>query len=311
MKRVIGVLAVLCPIVAAGALAATAGAPTASGPLTLSSGGCQAASSCAFDYALDPTATADPKDSWHAFWVSTATSKMQPGWCEIDAIATLSWGDAGSVGNLPAATYPQAGSSLWGARAIATLMVDASGSASTPGRLEGVGMPAGLVTTWVHPGYMTALWQGRAAIDPSLVMAAAISDPTGGSPSPPARANDYSVGLPCNDFAPPGRTFLARFTRSTIRAGQTAFLELRIPETGLRWILTSKLNEQTAVDGEASVQLVGGLGGLTTRSKPQTLHFADRYTFETKPSFGTWVAIVTLKGPTGTRHFRLRLTVKA
>lgn len=296
--------------VQAGASASGGGSPTATGPLTLSGGACQPTSGCAFDFVLDPTQTSDPSDSWHAYWTSTATSKVQTGWCALDAIANLSWGDTGPAGTLPAATYPSAGSTMIGANETGSLLVDAAGKATTPGRLRGRGMPAGLVTTWVHRGYMTTLWQGRATLEAPLVLAAEISNPTGGGPAPPGSANDYNVGLPCADFAPPGRSFLARFAHSTIRSGQTAYLELRIPATGLRWTITPKLDEQTAIDGKATIQMVGSFGSLTTRAKPQTLRFADRYTFETRPGFGTWTAIVTLQGPTGTRHFKIPLTVR-
>ena len=298
-------------VVVAAGFGGAFGSPTASGPLALSSGTCGVDSSCAFDYALDPSATSDPADSWHGLWVSTATSKVPSGWCELDAIATLTWSDTGPAGTTPAATYPLAGSHLYGARTAASLVVDAGGEAATPGRLLGRGMPAGVVTTWVHRGYLAVLWQGRARIDPSIVMAAAVPNPNPGAVSPPPRANDYSAGLPCSDFAPPGTTFLARFAHSTIHAGQSAYLQLRIPDTGLRWTITPALDEQSSVDGVATVQLIGGLGGLTTHSKPQTLHFADRWTLETKPGFGVWTAIVTLKGPTGIRHYKVPLTVRA
>jgi len=301
--------AVATTLVAA-AFARTSGQPTSSGPLKLNGGSCTTPTNCAFDYVLDPSVTPDPTDSWHGLWTSTATSPGRPGWCDLDAIATLSWGDTGPAGSLPSATYPHAGSAAVGPQATASLTVDAAGNATTPGRLLGQGEPAGLITTWVHRGYMVALWQGRATIDPALVLAAAARNPTIQATAPPGRANDYTIGLPCNDFAPPGTTFLARFAHTTIAAGQTAYLELRIPNTGLRWTITPTSSVQTAVDGTATIQLTGGLGGLTTKAKPQTLHFADRYTFETKPGFGTWTATVTLHGPTGTRHYRLPLTVK-
>lgn len=298
-------------LAAAGAVGAVSRAPTVSGPLSASSAsGCAASSSCAFDYVLDPSATSDPADSWHAYWVSTATSPGERGWCELDAISNLTWG-APAPAPLPSTTYPPAGTTLVGARSTASLVVDAAGNATTSGRLVGRGAPPGLVTTWVHRGYMTTLWQGRATNVPSLVLAAELRNPAGPSPSPPGRANDYGVGLPCSDVAPPGATFLARFAKPTIRLGQTAYLELRIPDTGLRWTITPKLDEQSAVDGRAVVQMVGHLGALTSRGKPQTVRFADRYTAETKPGFGVWTAIVTLQGPTGVRHYRIPLTVKA
>ena len=295
----------------AAAFGRTAGQPTSSGPLTLTGGSCKTPTNCALDYVLDPSVTSDPTDSWHGLWTSTATSAVRSGWCDLDAIATLEWGNTGPAGSLPTATYPRAGSSEVGPKAAAALTVDAGGKATTPGRVQGHGGPAGLITAWVHRGYMVALWQGRATVDPALVLAAAVRNPTSQPTTPPEGANDYTVGLPCRDYAPPGTTFLARFAHATIRTGQTAYLELRIPDTGLRWTITPTLDEQTAVDGTATVQLTGGLGGLTTKTKPQTLRFADRWTFETRPGFGTWTAIVTLHGPTGVRHYRVPLTVKA
>lgn len=302
-------VAVVAGLMAAAALASAAGSPSASGPLTLASGGCQSGG-CAFDFVLDPAATPTPSDSWHGYWISTATEKVQPGWCDLDAIANVVWGDTGSTGTLPAATYPAAGTQIVKPSSSAALPVDAGGTATTPGKLQGQGMPAGLVTTWVHPGYLTTLWQGRASVDPSLVMAAELRNPTNPSPSPPGIATDYTIGLPCKDFAPPGKTFLARFAHPTIRVGKTAYLELRIPDTGLRSIITPSLDEQTAIDGKATVRMIGGLGGFVTKTKTQSLRFADRWTYETKPGFGTWKAIVTLRGPTGTRHYRIPLTVK-
>ena len=298
----VAIVAVVAALVAADAFAAGAGAPTVTGPLTLSDirgGGCQAASGCAFDYLLARSATSTPRDTWHAYWVTTATNPVQRGWCELDAIANLTWGTVGAAGILPAKTYPPTATSVVGPQIAASLVVDAGGRAATTGHLRGPGMPSGLVTVWVHRGYLTELWQGRTSFEPSLVMAAEVENPTGASPSPPGRANDYNIGLPCADVAPPGETFLARFARATIHQGQNAYLELRIPDTGQRWIITPKLDEQTTVEGTATVQLIGGLGEFKTTGKPEVLRFADRYTYETKPGFGAWVAIVTLHGPTG------------
>jgi len=300
-------------VLASTTTAAGSGAPTVSGPLSAAAGGgCQPSSGCAFDYALAPSATSDPSVSWHAFWITTAATSVQSGWCELDAITNLTWGISGPSGIVPTRTYPGAGTMMVGGATTASFLVDAGGAATTPGRLQAPGMPAGLITTWVHRGFMTSLWQGRASVDPSLVMAAELANPTVSGNSPPGRAADYNIGLPCDDFAPPGQTFLARWARSTIRLGQTGYLELRIPKTGLRTIITPKINEQTSIDGKATVQMIGSLGGgLTTRGKPQVQRFADRWTFEITPGFGAWSAIVTLQGPTGIRHYRLPLTVRA
>ena len=309
--RRVPVFAAVLVVLAARALAGGSSAPSVSGPLTAAAGsGCQAKAGCGFDYTLAPSATSDPSTSWHAFWIATAPSRLQSGWCELDAIVNLVWGDVGGGGILPNRTYPSAGVVQLATPTTASLLVDAAGAATQPGRLQAPGMPAGLITTWVHRGFMTSLWQGRAAIEPSLVLAAELANPTE-TVSAPGHAYDYSIGLPCADFAPPGPTFLARWAQPTIRSGQTGYLELRIPQTGLRTIITAKTNEQTSLDGKATVQMIGGLGGLTTRGKPQVLRFADRWTFETRPGFGAWIALVTLQGPTGTRHYRLPLTVRA
>jgi hypothetical protein len=292
---------------ASGALAGLVTAPTVAGPVTLAAGGCHPSYGCGYDYVLAPSATADPTDSWHALWLETALTKEQSGWCDIDSIANFTWGG----GALPVATYPHSGSMIVTGRETATLPLDAGGKASTPGRLTGAGMPAGMITTWVERGHMVSLWQGRATVDPTLVMAAELDNPTDPAPPSSGRSNDYAIGLPCADFAAPGNTFTARFAHPAIHAGQTAYLELRIPQTGLRWILTPTRDEQTAVDGKATVQMAGGLGGVQTRTKPQVLRFADRWTYQTTPGFGNWTAIVTLQGPTGTRHYRIPLTVKA
>lgn len=298
-SRLVAASAALSAAIATGALAAPASAPTITGPVTLVAGGCQAHGGCGYDFTLAPTATADPTRPWHAYWVETGSARGQAGWCTIEATATLAWGG----GAPPVATYPGRGSTTVAARSTATLPLDAGGTATSPGRLAGGGMPPGIITTWVGAGHMTSLWQGRSTVDPILVLAAELDNPTDPAPPAPGLADDYSIGLPCADFAPPGNTFLARFAHPTIRLGQTAYLELRIPKTGM--------GEQT-VDGSATVQMIGGLGpGFTTRTRPQLLRFADRWTFQTRPGFGRWAAIVTLRGPTGVRRYRVPLTVKA
>lgn len=292
---------------ASGALAAGVSAPRATGPVSLEAGGCQTGYGCSYDFLLASSAAPDPSVAWHALWVDTAAVKGQRGWCNLDAIANLTW-DGGS---LPIATYPHGGSITTTGASTAELPLDAAGKATAAGRLSGEGMPAGMVTTWVGRGHVISLWQGRATVDPQLVMAAELANPVDPLPPSSGQANDLAVGLPCDDFAPPGNTFLARFAHSTIRLGQTAYLELRIPKTGLRWILTPTRNEQTALTGTATVQITGGVAGLQSHTKPQVLHFADRWTFETKPGFGTWTAIVSMRGPTGSRHYRVHLTVRA
>jgi len=288
------------------------GAPTVVGPLIAAnnSSGCQPRNGCSFDYVLGPEATRSASVSWHALWATTPpTGNAAAGYCTTDAIALLSWGTPGPSDPLSTRTFPPIGQSAVTPGMAATLLVDAGGHASPPGRLsERTMWPAGLVTTVAHHGWMSVLWQGRTTRGVVLTLAAEVAarSPTlqngaGGAP------NDDSLGVPCADVAPAGTTFLARLEPETARRSQPSWLELRIPATGLIWKTPS---EQTAVYGKATVAITN-LAAPTTSVKPQSQLFADRISLKfPNPYPGRYRVSVTLNGPTGSRSYRLPLTVR-
>lgn len=312
MRRRVGALVAAAVIAVAPALAASPRPPAATGPLTQASDdwtGCTTATGCAFDYVLDPSATSDPGDSWHAYWRITPAGPQQPrSSCILDAIDTLFFGRQGSAGKLPTRTYPPLGTSAVGPATPASLIVDAGGHATTAGRLAGPGMPPGLATVTAHRGYITVLWQGRATRDPSLVLGVELANPDGTAPSLDEGANEQ---VPCSAVAPPGTTYLARIVPARVRQGQTAWLQLRIPGTGEVELATAHGLTSTEVDGTASVQVEGGYGGLVGKSKPEALSFDDRYSLPLREGFGAWTVRVTLRGPHGSRRYTLHYVVTA
>src|SRR5690348_3336211 len=72
--------------------------PRATGPLTLQrahSYGCfGTGAACFADFVLDPTATNDPQDDWHALWVADPSPPRLPtaGFCLTEVVDALMWG---------------------------------------------------------------------------------------------------------------------------------------------------------------------------------------------------------------------------
>ena len=275
------------------ALAATAGsgAPTLTGPLTAASdsSGCEPRNGCAFDYLLDRKATSDSSIFWHALWANTPpTGKAAAGFCTIDAIALLSWGAPGRSAPLPTRTFPPIGESMVAPGTAGSLLVDAGGHASRPGRLsEQIGWPTGLVTTVAHHGWMTALWQGRTTGGLPLTLAAevAAASPTLES-IPNGAPNDYSLGVSCADVAPPGTTFLARLDPANARRSQPSWLELRIPATGLIWKTPSEQPRSTAK--QLSQSPTSQTRQPTRSRKPNSSPTGSASSSRTPPQAATW-----------------------
>jgi hypothetical protein len=286
-----------------------ASAPIVTGPLTLAAGGCQPTQGCSFDYTLNPAATSDPSNSWHAFWLTTAAAGApQPGSCTTEVTDAIQWA---SPGSLPTRTFPAAGTSSVEPSRTASLVVDAAGKATHAGGLaEHIAWPAGLVTTVVKHGYMSVVWQGRAAHAVQLVLAAEIANP-GTTWGQLGGVNTTGVGVPCSDLAPPGTTFLARVVPVTIRHGQTAWLQLRIPSTYYHWTVGPKVVSVAQRAGHATVVITGATVFGKDTAKPIAENMSDRTSLALKETFpGTYRVSVTLRGPTGNRRYRLRLVVR-
>ena len=306
----VAVFLVAVAFVPAWSALAGSGGPVSAGPLAVATGGCQPHQGCSFDYVLDPKATDDPSVSWHAFWATTAPSaSAAAGFCTIDVIGLLGWGRLAHSEPLPTRVFPRVGASAVGPGTAASLLVDAGGHAFSPGRLsEHIGWPAGLATTVVHHGWISVLWQGRSTRGVPLALAAEVANPGPTSQSSGAGVpQDYSIGVPCADVAPPGTGFLARLVPAAARRGQPSWLELRIPATGLVWKTPS---EQTEIDGRATVA-IANLASPTGSAKPLSRLFADRISVMfPNPYPGRYLVSVTLHGPTGSRRYRLTLTVR-
>lgn len=302
----VGCLLVVGPVWAAGD---SAGGPVVAGSLVLASGGCQPGQGCTFDYALDPSVTSDPSVSWHGLWLTTpATGGPQAGSCTTEVTDAISWGNAGAV---PSRTFPVAGTWPVAPTIPAMLVVDAGGKATSAGQLsQRVAWPVGLVTTVVGHGYMSVVWQGRAARGVPLVLAAEIANPGTGF-GQLGGVNSSGVGVPCRDLAPPGTTFLARLSPSTVRYGDTAWLQLRIPDTYYRWTVSPKGVSVGQRPGKATIVITGTTGLGKAIGKPILENMSDRTSLQIKEAFpGRYLVSVTLHGPTGSQHFRLPLLVR-
>lgn len=307
----VSMLAALAALVLAAptsALVRDAGPPTASGPLSQAAGACTNGT-CALDYTLAPSATSDPTDAWHAFWITTpAAAAARPGWCTIEVTDAISWGDGSAPA--PTRTYPPAGTSAVGPAAPASLLVDAAGRATDAGQLRGeAGWPAGLATTATGPGYMTVVWQGRSAAPVPLLLAAEVRNP-------PAFAADQgvetsSVGVPCAHVAPPGATFLVRVVPAAVRLGGTAWLQLRIPGTQYAWTIGATVSTVGGGSGSANIRIESRGPFGRSSAKPFSLGVFDRTSLPLKEPFpGRYTCVVTLRGPTGARRFSVGFTVR-
>jgi hypothetical protein len=296
-------------------VAATGSPPAVTGPLTAAAdNGCRTDRSCSYDFELDPSTTDAPSTSWHAFWeTSPPSTSTRAGWCTTEVTDLISWGAAGSA-TLPSRTYPDPGTTIVGPTGPAVLDVDAAGHAKTPGELTGTpSWPKGMATTRVGHGYMSVVWQGRTTRPMPLLLAAEVPNP-GSQAQFIAGLNTASLGVPCAHVAPPGPTFLARVRPSTVRSGQTAWLELRIPRTAYRWTVTPKQLSVQEGSGVATVSVAydgDGFFGRGKASKPEKLGVSDRYSLPLRERLrDRYLIRVTLRGPTGVRHYKLHLMVR-
>ena len=273
--------------------------PSVHGPLALKGQRCFQKGPgflCAFDYLLDPATTDDPADQWHAFWLSSQSAEpARQGFCTTEVVDSLVWPSAAK----PTQTFPAAGASKAGPHVSAHLAVDAAGHARSPASLDQTPTwPAGLVTTTPRAGRLTVLWQGATRRGMSLAFGAEMVNPES---SPMSFGGDqYEVGVPCAHVGPPGPGFGARIRPAVSAPGRAAYVQVRIPGTHIKPGPNIKPGLATIAigSGQPTVLEVVGRAALALPAHRYGL-YAGRY-----------VARVTLHGPSGTRHYRLRFRVR-
>lgn len=273
--------------------------PSVHGPLALKGQRCFQKGPgylCAFDYLLDPAMTDDPADQWHAFWVSSQSAEpARRGFCTTEVVDSVVWPSAVKTTR----TFPVAGASKAGPRVSAHLAVDAAGHARSPASLDQKPTwPAGLVTTTPRAGRLTVLWQGATRRGMSLAFGAEIVNPES---SPTSFGGDqYELGVPCAHVGPPGQGFRARISPAVSAPGRPAYVQVRIPGTHIKPGPNIKPGRATirVGSGGPTVLEVVGRAALGLPAHQYGL-YAGRY-----------VVRVTLRGPTGTRRYRLPLRVR-
>jgi hypothetical protein len=274
--------------------------PTVRGPLAFKDQRCFQKGPgyvCAFDYLLDPATTDDPADQWHAFWVSSQSAEpARHGFCTTEVVDSLVWPSAAK----PTRTFPVAGASKAGPGVSAHLTVDAAGHARSPASLDQQpSWPAGLVTTTARAGRLTVLWQGATRRSMSLAYGAEIVNPQS---SPTAFGGDqYELGVPCAHVGPPGPGFRARIRPAVSAPGRPAYVQVRIPGTHIKPGPNIKPGRATIAVGIGGGPTVLGVVGRAALALP-----ANQYGLYP----GRYVVRVTLRGPTGTRRYRLPLRVR-
>lgn len=273
--------------------------PTVSGPLALKGQRCYQKGGrfvCAFDYLLDPSATDDPADAWHGYWASSqSAAPARHGFCTTEVVERLTWPSPAK----PMRTFPALGSSKAGPAVGARLVVDAAGHAQTVAELQQTPTwPAGLVTTTADGGRLTVLWQGETTRGMSLAFGAEVVNPTG---SPNDFGGDqYELGVPCAHVGPPGPGFSARIRPAVSSRGHTAYVQVRIPGTHIQPGPNIKPGFATIAIGSGGPTVLGVVGRAALALP------AHRYGLYA----GRYVVRVTLRGPTGTRRYRLPLRVR-
>jgi hypothetical protein len=208
--------------------------------------------------------------------------------------------------------------------------VDAAGHATTAAALaQATDWPRGTVTAIPSRGQLLVVWDGRTRRAVSLTAGAEVLNP--GTPTGVFAslqgARYVSVKAPCSVVPDAGAGFLARVVPATVKSGQTAWLQLRIPGTRLG-SATSGSGDRAF--GTATVTFPGGvitygLGGAdgesygtVSGSRPLTLApIVGVAAFALKPtasgilrSSTPYRVSVTLRGPTGTRRYRLTLRIR-
>lgn len=257
-------------------------------------------SACVFDYLLDPKTTTDPGGAWHAYWGSSeTTAPAKRGFCTTEVGMYLYWG-SGSKG--AARTYPPLGATAVRPGGVARLTVDAAGHATVLASLQQkASWPRGIVTATPKRGGLFVVWQGATTRGVSLISAAEVEHRAA------ARAyiltQPIEVGVPCAGLPPPGPGFLARVVPASA-PGRTAWLQVRIPGTGLRG--------QPGALGSG-----GGVATITFGSgSPYAIDVTGRsavpITTGGKNGFlpGRYPVRVRLHGPSGTRNYRLSVLVR-
>jgi hypothetical protein len=304
-RRRTAILALACAAASASAVTALTAMdkggdpPIVHGPLALNDQACFQKGpgfTCAFDYVLDRSATNDPADEWHAFWVSSDSAEpARHGFCTIEVVNSLVWGSAAT----PTRTSPPAGPSSAGPGVSAHLAVDAAGHALVPASLDQQpAWPAGLLSSTPGTGRLTVLWQGATTRTISFSFGAEIVNPEG---SPQSSGGDqYEVGVPCAHVGPPGPGFRARIRPAVSRPGRPAYVQVRIPGTHIKPGPLIRPGIATIAIGSGR-PVVLEVVGRTALSLP-----ARRYGLYP----GRYVVRVKLRGPTGSRRYRLRLDVR-
>jgi hypothetical protein len=273
--------------------------PTVRGPLALSGQSCFQKGNryvCAFDYLLDRSATDDPADAWHAFWASSqSAAPARHGFCTTEVVERLTWSGPAKATR----TSPALGSSKAGPGVGARLMVDAAGHARTAADLQQTPTwPAGLVTATGDTGRLTVLWQGATTRGMSLAFGAEVVNPAGSATD--FGGDQYELGVPCAHVGPPGPGFLARIRPAVSAPGHTAYVQVRIPGTHIQPGPNIKPGVATIAIGSGRPTILGVVGRAALALP------AHRYGLYP----GRYVARVTLRGPSGTRHYRLPFRVR-
>jgi hypothetical protein len=273
--------------------------PAVRGPLALSDQRCFQKGSrfvCAFDYLLDRSATDDPSDAWHAFWTSSAAAApARRGFCTTEVVERLDWPGPAKATR----TFPAVGSSRAGAGVGARLVVDAAGHARTPADLQQTPTwPTGLVMTTSRAGRLTVLWQGATTRGMSLAFGAEVVNPAGSADD--TGGDQYELGVPCAHVGPPGPGFLARIRPAVSTRRHAAYVQVRIPGTHIQ-------PGPNIRPGFATIAIGSG--------RPVTLEVVGRSALALpagRNGFypGRYVARVTLRGPSGTRRYRLSFRVR-
>jgi hypothetical protein len=189
-----------------------------------------------------------------------------------------------------------AGASKAGPHVSAHLAVDAAGHARSPASLDQEPTwPAGLVTTTPLAGRLTVLWQGATRRGMSLAFGAEIVNPKS---SPTDLGGDqYELGVPCAHVGPPGPGFRARIRPAVSAPGRPAYVQVRIPGTHRAEHQAGPRDDRDRKRAAHGARVVGRAAlGLPAH---QFGLFPGRY-----------VVRVTLRGPTGTRRYRLPLRVR-
>jgi hypothetical protein len=273
--------------------------PTVRGPLAFKGQRCFQKGpgyTCAFDYLLDRSATDDPADEWHAFWVSSqAAEPARHGFCTTEVVESVVWATTA----MAARTSPPAGTSEAGPDVGAHLAVDAAGHAHVAASLDQTpDWRRGLVTTTAQGGRMTVLWQGATTRGMSLAFGSEVVNP-GSSPTS-FGGDQYEVGVPCAHVGSPGPGFAARIKPAVSARRRPAYVQVRIPGTHIK-------PGPVIRPGRATIRIGSG--------RPVTLEVVGRAALALPAHqyglyAGRYVVRVVLRGPTGTRRYRLQLRVR-